>query len=106
MDCKLLAKLSEGDMFATEALYHKSCLTDIYNKFKSSKRNESSESDILRKIEESALTDVVCYIKNTISVCYESELTPVFTQQSLTSLMVQLMNTHKKHIVPIYERKF
>ena len=32
-DEKLLAKLSEGDMVAKEARYHKSCLTSLYNRF-------------------------------------------------------------------------
>ena len=32
-DSKLLAKLSEGDMHAIEAKYHKKCLTETYNKF-------------------------------------------------------------------------
>ena len=32
MDEELLAKLSEGDLVATEACYHSTCLTTLYNK--------------------------------------------------------------------------
>ena len=33
-DTKLLAKLSEGDMIATEAKYHLNCLTNLYNTYR------------------------------------------------------------------------
>ena len=32
-DNKLLAKLNEGDMVATEAVYHLKCLYGLYNKY-------------------------------------------------------------------------
>ena len=48
-DTKLIAKLSEGKMFATDAMYHKRCMTDFYNKSRSS--TESSDSKELRRIE-------------------------------------------------------
>ena len=32
MDERLIAKLSEGDLVATEAVYHRSCLVNLYNK--------------------------------------------------------------------------
>ena len=35
---KLLVKLSEGDMVATEAKYHLSCLTELYNQYRDFKR--------------------------------------------------------------------
>ena len=40
-DTKLIAKLSEGQMFARDATYHKRCTTDFYNKSQSS--TESSD---------------------------------------------------------------
>lgn len=39
-DTKLLAKFSEGDKVATEAVYNKNCLTKLYNQFKSKKKEE------------------------------------------------------------------
>ena len=33
VDTKLLAKLSEGDMIATEAKYHCNCLSRLYNAY-------------------------------------------------------------------------
>ncbi len=38
LDEKLLAKLSEGDLVATEARYHKSCLNAVNNKARAKKR--------------------------------------------------------------------
>ena len=40
---KLLGKLSEGDMTATEAKYHKKCLTKLYNRVKSKWNDEKSK---------------------------------------------------------------
>ena len=34
-DHKLFTKLSEGDMVATEAVYHLKCLNELYNKYRS-----------------------------------------------------------------------
>ena len=32
---KIMAKLSEGDMVATEAVYHQKCLVSLYNEQRS-----------------------------------------------------------------------
>ena len=45
-DSKLLGKLSEGDMTATEAEYHKKCLTGLYSKLKSKRNDEKSEKEL------------------------------------------------------------
>jgi len=34
-DSQILAKLSVGDMVATEAKYHKSCLNKLFNRYRS-----------------------------------------------------------------------
>ena len=88
-DDKLLAKLSEGDMCATEPIYHKNCLTSRYNKFKSKKQAERPEIELLRKIAENALDDVVEYIKDTITLCHEGNTTSVFMQKSSTDMYNQ-----------------
>ena len=85
-DARLLAKLSEGDIVATEAQYHKKCLTGVFNQYRSKKREEVPETELLRDIEQKALGDVVEYIKDQITVCIELESTPVFTQKSLSDM--------------------
>ena len=48
---KLLAKLSEGDMTATEAGYHKKRLTELYNRMKSKRNNGKSEKELFTNVE-------------------------------------------------------
>ena len=50
-DSKLLAKLSEGDMIATEAKYHQKCLTKLYNRVKSKRNDEKSEKELFTIVE-------------------------------------------------------
>ena len=50
-DRKLLVKLSEGDMTAVEAKYHKNCLKNMYNKFKNKKKIAAVEKELLSTIE-------------------------------------------------------
>ena len=83
---KLLGKLSEGDMIATEAMSHKKCLTKLYNQFKSKKREEQSEPEILKTIERKAHSDIVNYEKETMRSCHESNSAPIFTQKSLADI--------------------
>ena len=44
-DHKPLAKLSEGDMVATEAAYHLKCLNERYNKYRSFCKNSFRENE-------------------------------------------------------------
>ena len=49
-------------MLATEAKYHKKCLTDTFNKVKVEKRkNQCKERELLTYIEELAMEDVIQY---------------------------------------------
>ena len=41
-DTLLLAKLSSGDMIATDAVYHKHCLTGLFTRYRSSMRQKES----------------------------------------------------------------
>ena len=43
-DLKLLGKLSEGDMIATEAKYHSRCFLDLFNRHRKHNRNISMDS--------------------------------------------------------------
>ena len=79
---------------AVETKYHKKCLTGLYNKFKSKKKSEKSETALLREIEGKALKDVVDYVKDTITACHEGNGTPVLTQKSLTDLYKERIIYH------------
>ena len=50
-DSKLLAKLSESDMTATEAKYHKKCLTELYHRVKLKGNDEKSEKELFTILE-------------------------------------------------------
>ena len=86
MDARLIAKLSEGDMMATEAKYHKKCLTNLYNHFKSKKNSVKGEKGQIHEIESKALEDVVKYVKDTIKNSQLDGSTPVFQQKVLADL--------------------
>ena len=44
-DLKLLGKLSEGDMIATEAKYHKKCILNLFNRYRKHTRNTTINSN-------------------------------------------------------------
>ena len=81
-------------MHAIEAKYHKKCLTGLYNKFKSKKKCEKGETELLIEIEGKALKDVVDYVMETITACHEGNETPVFTQKTLTDLYKERIIYH------------
>ena len=43
-DTELLAKLSEGDMVATEAKYHSKCLVKLYNRYRNHNEKKSADT--------------------------------------------------------------
>eukprot|EP00794_Sanderia_malayensis_P011697 gene11697-12916_t len=64
-DTRILAKLSEGDMIAIDAVYHSVCLSSYYNKERSSYESDVPNSNSVMK--GIALAEVVSYIKEEIS---------------------------------------
>ena len=44
-------KLSEGDMIATEAKYHRNCLTRLYNAYRDRNTRKSAENSALKTIQ-------------------------------------------------------
>lgn len=87
----LLAKLSEGDMIAIEAVYHKTCLTALYNRLRESKTSQAkidSESVIIEGI---VLAEVVNYINSSKE---SNEDIPVFLLSDLKSLYSQRLKTY------------
>ena len=84
----LLAKLSAGDMVALEAKYHKSCLTSICNRARSSRSHElranEKDSNVLHGI---VLAELVSYIEdtreetNSLSVFKLSDLSKMYASR-------------------------
>ena len=81
-DTKLIAK---GDMCATEAMYHKKCLTLICNRYRREK-TRSSENFNLSTIEGVTLSEVVEWIKDNITSSYENSIVPVFQQKDIVEM--------------------
>ena len=63
---QLIAKLSEGDMVATEAKYYHTCLTKLYNEYRSINRNRSKEMNELELIKGIALSELFAFIEDSI----------------------------------------
>ena len=49
---------------------------------------------MIREIEENALSDVVEFVKETISICNVNNKTPLFTQKSLTDMYNERIILH------------
>lgn len=45
-DTQLIAKLSEGDMIATEAKYHDKCLVRLYNRYRNANKSSTGDDNI------------------------------------------------------------
>ena len=85
-DEKLLARLSEGDLIAVEAVYHKTCLAALYNRVRNLNGSTSGEESEQSIIEGVALAEVLEYIKSS----YEgSSDIPVFMLRDIKSLFCQ-----------------
>ena len=84
LDEKLMAKLSEGDLVATEACYHKTCLASLYNRVRIFNDEKSSSEKRDEILEGMALAEVVAYIKQ----CTErnDSVIPVFQLKKLNDL--------------------
>ena len=63
---QLIAKLIEGDMVATEAKYYHTCLTKLYNEYRSINRNRSKEMNELELIKGIALSELFAFIEDSI----------------------------------------
>ena len=55
-DFELLAKLSEGDMIATDAKYDLKCLTNLYNRHRSFQNKSTHDNDNQKFIEGKVFT--------------------------------------------------
>ena len=104
MDEELLAKLSEGDLVATEACYHSTCLTTLYNKVRiinSSKSENEKRNEILEGI---AIAEVVAYIRQCLQA--EDKSVPVFQLKQLKDLYTKRLLAHGYPLVYEHSTRF
>ena len=80
----MLAKLSDRDLIATEAQYHKSCLTKLYNKVRAIDATRSSEDKKKTLLEGITFAEVEQYMSHCIET--ESDTVPVFYLKELKNL--------------------
>ena len=90
-DSKLLAKLAEGDMCATEAVYHKKCFTSFYNRFKKAIRCVTSEEG-QESLKQYAITCVVDWIKDLLVSCFENDHVPVLEQKEVIKFYKEILH--------------
>ena len=62
-DTKLLAKLSVGDMTASDALYHKKCHTVLHTRYRSFVRKNTKGSGDSMQPESIALVELISYLE-------------------------------------------
>ena len=91
-DTKLLAKLSEGDMVATEAKYHRVCLVQLYNRYRTHNLNKSRESEF-QLIAGIALSEVINFVEECI-LSSDQETVPVFQLQQLKDMYQKRLIVH------------
>ena len=84
-DSKLIAKLAAGDMVATEALYHKSCVTKLWNSYQSCTNGQDKDNESSGKISSTgnALDSVVNWLRDTIAISLDGNTVPVFLLKDL-----------------------
>ena len=63
LDTKILAKLSEGDMISRDACYHKRCLTEFSNKYRSFLNIKGQPQLEHNNLDNIALAEVVAYLE-------------------------------------------
>ena len=61
---KLPAKLAEGDLIAQEACYHKKCMTDFTNRYRSYTQPVDKDKKMEVKVKSLALAEVMMYIED------------------------------------------
>ena len=95
LDEKLLAKLSEEDLVATEACYHKNCLKKLYNRVRAVEANKSNEkrNEIMEGI---SLAKIEKYICHCIEV--DQEVVHVVYLNELKELYIKRMSFHGCHV--------
>ena len=78
----ILGKLSAGDMFAQDAVYHLKCLTAFYRRAEKCRRKSSSKQELCMN-QSIALADIIAYIEER---CYEADQPPIFKLTDLSKI--------------------
>ncbi len=86
LDERLLAKVSAGDLIASEAKYHAKCLVALYNaaRSKTSEQNENREGATTEMFYARAFAELVAFIEDTLAD--REQQTPVFKLSDLVRL--------------------
>ena len=87
---KLLCKVSVGDMVATEAKYHCTCLIEFYNSYQKHNKDKREQANE-QLMEGIAFSKVLEFIEESILASDETT-TPVFYLKELTEM-------YKKHLI-------
>lgn len=82
-DNELLAKLSAGDMVAIDAVYHKTCLTALYNRARSAENKVDAKHHADKVIHGIILAELVAYIEERRD---ESDVVSVLKLKDLSSM--------------------
>ena len=89
-DSIVLAKLAAGDMCATEAVYHKNCFTDFYNRYRKTQKPSKLDED-RKDVETIALSATIQWLKDSVVACIDDDKVPVYAQKDI-------VNIHKKKL--------
>ena len=90
-DNLLHAKLQNGDMIAQDAMYHKSCLNNLYKK-ESEKQLEGHYSDEERKLHGIAFGEIISFIEESVTEAIDN--IPIFKLSDL----IKMYNSRLKEL--------
>ena len=92
LDEKLITKLSEGDLVATESKYRKTCLAEFYNKIRPFASKASTAEQEKSIVEDIVFAEIKRYMRGIVEV--ESDNIHVFYLKELKNLYVQKTKYH------------
>ena len=92
LDEKLITKLSEGDLVATESKYRKTCLVEFYNKIRPFASKASTAEQEKSIVEDIVFAEIKRYMRGIVEV--ESDNIHVFYLKELKNLYVQKTKYH------------
>ncbi|CAB4001313.1 Hypothetical predicted protein [Paramuricea clavata] len=73
-DSLLLAKLSEGNLFARDACYHHQCFTEFRNRYRTFLTPENPDTARMKDIENSVLSETLMYIEENLATSTDTDV--------------------------------
>jgi hypothetical protein len=73
-DALLLAKLSEGNLFARDACYHLQCMAEFRNRYRAFLTSKNDDTVRVKDYESSALAETMMYIQEQLSICTHTDV--------------------------------